>query len=65
MSIGAIIMMSIAMVTVWGGLALAVANIRRSPEHPDELDLSPEEQQRVPSPEGDAAAQRPGTAERV
>lgn len=32
MSTAAIIMMVIAMVTVWGGLVLAVMNLKRHPE---------------------------------
>lgn len=32
MSTAAIIMMVIAMVTVWGGLVLAVINLKRHPE---------------------------------
>lgn len=32
MSVSAIVMMSVAILTVWGGLALAVVNIVRHPE---------------------------------
>ncbi len=32
MSVSAIIMMSIAIITVWGGLGLAIANILKHPE---------------------------------
>lgn len=35
MSVSAIIMMAIAIVTVWGGLAAAIVNIARHPEHQD------------------------------
>ncbi|GAA2109826.1 methionine/alanine import family NSS transporter small subunit [Kocuria atrinae] len=38
MSTTAIVMMIVAMVLVWGGLLLSIANIRRSPEEVDELD---------------------------
>lgn len=38
MSAIAIFMMALAIVTVWGGLVLAIINIRRSPEENDELD---------------------------
>ena len=43
MSTIAVVMMIVAMVLVWGGLVLAIINIRRSPEELDELD--PEEQE--------------------
>ncbi|MDA8371576.1 methionine/alanine import family NSS transporter small subunit [Klebsiella pneumoniae] len=36
MSVGAIAMMVIAMVIVWGGLAGAVALLRRHPDRPGE-----------------------------
>ncbi|MGO1423058.1 MAG: methionine/alanine import family NSS transporter small subunit [Brachybacterium sp.] len=32
MSFGAIVMMIIAIITVWGGLAAAIVNLRRHPE---------------------------------
>lgn len=35
MSLSAIIMMSVAIITVWGGLAAAIVNIARHPEHED------------------------------
>ena len=38
MSTISLVMMIVAMVTVWGGLVLALINIKRSPEFPDELD---------------------------
>lgn len=38
MSGTAIVMMIVAMVLVWGGLLLALINIKRSPEEVDELD---------------------------
>lgn len=38
MSTTAIVMMIVAIVLVWGGLILAIINIRRSPEEIDELD---------------------------
>lgn len=41
MSTAAVIMMLVAIVTVWGGLALALVNIKRSPEEVDELDPEP------------------------
>ena len=41
MSTVAVIMMLVAIVTVWGGLVLALVNIRRSPEEADELDPEP------------------------
>ena len=48
MSTSAIVMMIIAMVMVWGGLGLALINIKRSPEEVDELDSpAPGEQDRV------------------
>lgn len=34
----AVVMMIVAMVLVWGGLLLAIINIKRSPEEVDELD---------------------------
>ncbi len=37
MTPGAIVMMIIAMVTVWGGLGLALWNLARHPEDEDEL----------------------------
>jgi hypothetical protein len=36
MSIPAIIMMIIAIVTVWGGLVAAIVNLRNHPEAPEE-----------------------------
>ena len=33
MSLSAIIMMTIAIVTIWGGLVAAIVNIARHPEH--------------------------------
>ena len=41
MSTAAVIMMLVAILTVWGGLGLALVNIRRSPEEADELDPEP------------------------
>ena len=38
MSGTAIVMMIVAIVLVWGGLLLALVNIKRSPEEVDELD---------------------------
>lgn len=38
MSLSAIIMMTIAIVTIWGGLVAAIVNIARHPEHPETLD---------------------------
>ncbi|MGO2313503.1 MAG: methionine/alanine import family NSS transporter small subunit [Brachybacterium tyrofermentans] len=35
MSVSAIVMMSIAIITVWGGLVAAVVNIVRHPENDD------------------------------
>ncbi|MFC7375007.1 MULTISPECIES: methionine/alanine import family NSS transporter small subunit [unclassified Brachybacterium] len=35
MSVSAIIMMIVAIVTVWGGLAAAIANLARHPEQKD------------------------------
>ncbi|MGO2995819.1 MAG: methionine/alanine import family NSS transporter small subunit [Brachybacterium alimentarium] len=35
MSVSAIVMMSIAIITVWGGLVAAVVNIVRHPEKKD------------------------------
>lgn len=35
MSVSAIVMMSIAIITVWGGLVAAVVNIVRHPEQKD------------------------------
>ncbi|MFE6645201.1 methionine/alanine import family NSS transporter small subunit [Nocardioides sp. NPDC057772] len=39
MSGAAIVMMLVAMLIIWGGLALAVVNLRRSPDlpHTDEV----------------------------
>ncbi|NYI80269.1 methionine/alanine import family NSS transporter small subunit [Nocardioides panzhihuensis] len=39
MSGGAIVMMLVAMLIIWGGLALAIVNLRRSPDvpRPDEV----------------------------
>jgi hypothetical protein len=36
MSTSAIVMMIIAIVVIWGGLTLAVLNLRRSPQLPEE-----------------------------
>ena len=36
MSTSAIMMMIVAMLVIWGGLALAILNLRRSPELPAE-----------------------------
>ena len=36
MSVPAIVMMIVAIVTVWGGLVAAVVNLRRHPEAPEE-----------------------------
>ena len=52
MSGTAIVMMIVAMVTVWGGLGLALINIKRSPEEVDELD-SPAPGEREPVRDGD------------
>lgn len=35
MSTSAIVMMLLAMAIIWGGLAVAILNLRRSPEMPD------------------------------
>ncbi|RKQ36992.1 methionine/alanine import family NSS transporter small subunit [Kocuria tytonis] len=53
MSSTAVIMMVVAMVMVWGGLLLALVNIKRSPEEVDELD--------TPS-DAEHAADRDGSA---
>lgn len=39
MSGAAVVMMLVAMLVIWGGLALAVVNLRRSPDlpHADEI----------------------------
>jgi hypothetical protein len=39
MTATAIVMMLVAMLVIWGGLALAVVNLRRSPDlpHADEI----------------------------
>ena len=42
MSTTAVVMMVVAMTLVWGGLLLALINIKRSPEEPDELDTPAE-----------------------
>lgn len=48
MSTSAVVMMVVAMVMVWGGLLLALVNIKRSPEEVDEVDTpAPGEQDRV------------------
>lgn len=39
MSTAAIIMMLVAMLIIWGGLVLAVLNLRRSPDVPREDEL--------------------------
>lgn len=39
MSSSAIVMMVIAMLVVWGGLLLAVLNLRRSPDLPREDEI--------------------------
>ena len=36
MSVSAIVMMIVAIVTVWGGLTAAVVNLARHPEAPEE-----------------------------
>ena len=36
MSVSAIVMMIVAIVTVWGGLAAAIVNIARHPENPED-----------------------------
>ena len=36
MSVSAIVMMSVAILTVWGGLVAAVVNLRSHPEAPEE-----------------------------
>lgn len=38
MSPTAIIMMAVAIITVWGGLVAAIVNIAKHPEHPDTTD---------------------------
>lgn len=38
MSVSAIIMMTIAIITVWGGLVAAIVNIARHPEHVEPQD---------------------------
>lgn len=43
MTTTAIIMMIVAMVTVWGGLALAIVNLARHPEVADDEPASPVE----------------------
>ena len=43
MSTISVVMMIVAMVTVWGGLLLALINIKRSPEQVDELDTPSED----------------------
>ena len=40
----AIVMMVVAMVLVWGGLVLALINIKRSPELEDEIDTPAEDE---------------------
>lgn len=65
MSTSAVVMMVVAMVMVWGGLGLALINIKRSPEEVDELDSpAPGEQDLVrdgqaPRGEESAAPGRP------
>ena len=54
MSTISVVMMIVAMVTVWGGLLLALINIKRSPEQVDELDTPREHS-------GDDAASRVAT----
>jgi hypothetical protein len=39
MTASAIIMMLFAMLVIWGGLALAVVNLRRSPDLPREDEI--------------------------
>lgn len=39
MSTAAIVMMLVAMLIIWGGLVLAVLNLRRSPDVPREDEL--------------------------
>ncbi|HEY9353467.1 MULTISPECIES: methionine/alanine import family NSS transporter small subunit [unclassified Nocardioides] len=39
MSGSAIVMMLVAMLVIWGGLALAVVNLRRSPDLPREDEI--------------------------
>lgn len=34
MSVSAIVLMIVAMLVIWGGLALAILNLRRSPDTP-------------------------------
>lgn len=36
MSVGAIIMLIVSIVVVWGGLAVGIVVLRRHPEEPDE-----------------------------
>lgn len=38
MSLSAIIMMAVAIITVWGGLVAAIINISRHPEHIENQD---------------------------
>lgn len=39
MTASAIVMMLVAMLIIWGGLALAVVNLRRSPDLPHEDEI--------------------------
>lgn len=52
MSTIAIVLMIVAIVLVWGGLLLAIVNIRRSPEEVDEPD--PDYAEGTDQPEGRA-----------
>nr|WP_314315317.1 methionine/alanine import family NSS transporter small subunit [Kocuria rhizophila] len=45
MNTSAVVMMVVAMLLVWGGLVLALVNIKRSPEQVDELDTPAEGEQ--------------------
>ncbi|MCT1545129.1 MULTISPECIES: methionine/alanine import family NSS transporter small subunit [Kocuria] len=61
----AIVMMVVAMTLVWGGLVLALINIKRSPELEDEIDTPAEDEgDLVEAPHGgvDDAAGRPSTS---
>lgn len=42
MSVSAMVMMIVAMLVVWGGLVLAVANLRGHPDTPD-VDPGPDD----------------------
>lgn len=59
MSGAAIVMMIVAMVLVWGGLLLALINIKRSPELVDELDDPEQTQDTQPHREPSEATTTP------